>query len=366
MRTSLLAVVVLSASLGACSPGQQTTGETCVPGASIACTCTSGQEGAQVCEADGMSLSVCMCEGVSETTSGSESESESESDSDETDTDGTGETADTSDVQCGGVVNGDVDVVNDLDLAQLEIVTEIVGRLTINEDVTLTSDSLPCLTAATALTITGAHNLDFLSHVKSTEELYLNGEMQIPPTPEMAFSGDAIVGLTGTSGGQFAEESGIKQLALTDTTPCPAVEMTSVDRLTLRASPGNCEGSITHVGTLSLVEETVSPKLSVYANLTVAHSDFTDGDGDGLTFLSTLTGDQGHSVYLQNTNVTSLDWLAGVSKYDNDVLLEGNGTLTDIAGLAGSTVDGSLKISASPLLCTEHIDPAPVICHLVR
>lgn len=47
-----------------------TGGNSCTPGASVACTCTNGSDGAQVCAVDGKSFGECTCEG-----GGSESES---------------------------------------------------------------------------------------------------------------------------------------------------------------------------------------------------------------------------------------------------------------------------------------------------
>ena len=38
-----------------------TGGALCIPGASVSCTCTSGRQGAQVCNADGKSLAACVC-----------------------------------------------------------------------------------------------------------------------------------------------------------------------------------------------------------------------------------------------------------------------------------------------------------------
>lgn len=45
-------------------------GQNCTPGQSVACTCTNGSDGAQVCAADGKSFGDCTCEG-----GGSESDS---------------------------------------------------------------------------------------------------------------------------------------------------------------------------------------------------------------------------------------------------------------------------------------------------
>lgn len=47
-----------------------TGGQSCTPGASVACTCTNGSDGAQVCAPDGKSFGDCTCEG-----GGSESDS---------------------------------------------------------------------------------------------------------------------------------------------------------------------------------------------------------------------------------------------------------------------------------------------------
>jgi hypothetical protein len=56
------------------SAASNTGGESCTPGKSDACTCTNGDPGAQVCEADGKGYEPCVCEG-----GGSNSNSESDS-----------------------------------------------------------------------------------------------------------------------------------------------------------------------------------------------------------------------------------------------------------------------------------------------
>lgn len=45
-------------------------GATCVPGVSIACTCPSGQQGAQSCSADGKAYGPCACEGGTDSQGG--------------------------------------------------------------------------------------------------------------------------------------------------------------------------------------------------------------------------------------------------------------------------------------------------------
>ncbi len=85
-----------------------TSGGTCVPGMSIACTCPNGATGAQVCNSDGASYGPCECAG---TDSGSNTTDDSDSgSSDEGDDTTTGEVCE----DPGDEPNDDEDSATDL------------------------------------------------------------------------------------------------------------------------------------------------------------------------------------------------------------------------------------------------------------
>jgi hypothetical protein len=61
VRSTIGAAIVMAAIVG-CGGGGGT-GKVCAPGASVSCTCTTGQMGAQVCTSDGAGYGSCMCSG---------------------------------------------------------------------------------------------------------------------------------------------------------------------------------------------------------------------------------------------------------------------------------------------------------------
>src|ERR1035437_9639232 len=59
ISTCILVSCLLGIILGACTSVSQNSG-TCVPGASVACACSSGQQGAQTCTSAG-TFATCVC-----------------------------------------------------------------------------------------------------------------------------------------------------------------------------------------------------------------------------------------------------------------------------------------------------------------
>src|SRR6187549_190762 len=61
MVRAAIGAVILGLVGASCGGGGDGTGNVCVPGMSVACVCTNGTQGAQVCAADGDGYGACVC-----------------------------------------------------------------------------------------------------------------------------------------------------------------------------------------------------------------------------------------------------------------------------------------------------------------
>lgn len=356
MRARLLAITLL---LGACSNGEQETGETCVPGASIACTCSSGSEGAQVCEPDGMSLSMCMCEEATtdSDTTGDPSETTETDSGETTDASDTGETEDTTDtggVECGGVVNGNIEIENDFDLEQLVGVSEIEGSLAVPAGLAMT-DELSCLRVVTgSVDVVGDYDFSHIAALESATSLRLESPSG-GALPTFHSLGDVYtITLSGLVGGSFPLLDSVGSLNISEGS-CPDI---AAEIELIVASEVNEPGCLqaSSVIVLEVARSSTIPEALVTGGVSLGTETTSMS---GLRTADTLSPPEGYyALEVVDTSLSSLEGWTNPSVSGNGYGITDNDLLDDISALTNSSVDGlsALNVVCNPGITQEHFD----------
>ena len=325
--------------------------EPCTPGESIACACTDGGEGAQVCADDGLSLGECVCEPGGSTTGETETGVDTESMTDDT-------TSETGDAECGRVVAGNVTVTNDLELDDMAGVVEVTGALSVAG--VAVDERLACLRrVGEKFSVTsvgeGWNLLDGLERVGSLSLTNLEG----PPAPVPDFESLEIVGpapslsIRNASGGSFPHVDYLLGLTLEDVVGCPVLadgaEVTVV-QMSKVAAASCLEGSL--LSDVSVVDGAL-PSGVIAGSLHVSGQSINSLQG--LTLASSLTQGLSETLRVEDTSLTDLSGLEGVTEYASTIILKDNADLAEITQLTGASTGGSLVVENSPM-CQSHFD----------
>lgn len=362
-RLALLLGIVLAA----CSEPSSDTGESCVPGEAAACACPSAMMGAQTCADDGMSFGECVCE-IEDTdestgTSGEGTDTDVEStggpETTEGETDGTteveteGETEHAQECD-GGVVNGDIDVKNDLDLNDLDGVVEVNGNLTIPPGLNL-GDNLSCLRVVSGdLLIAGDYDYTQFESLK-----YVGVHLALfAEQPTMVGSFDSL---------ELGEGAGLS-VANLDIAGMPLVtsvaEVTS-DRACVPIEVNAETAWITGPGCTTGTAKNLTIIDGPMPDITASESVTVAGAGvetlDGLTTTATLSADPSDTaLVIQETSLASLDGI-NLTATVGSLRITDNPGLTDISALSGLSIEVSpgtwaLVLTGEHSVCQAHFD----------